>query len=246
MKIRIQLNPGFYKINSLYFSSKIISTFNKSKIKFENHSEKYWLNKTANIDNMCGIGELNQEDLIHSKLLFEKLGSQENFRTALDVGAGIGRITFNVLYDKCEKIDMLDINKNFLDRALCKEKELNGNKINKLYATKIQNFEFERFYDLIFVQWVLEYLGDKKFYKFLFDCALNLNKDGFLIVKENVNTSDGTTLLIDEEGSFIRPPHSFENCFNRIGLSLIHDEMVKYNSVKDEIYDVKCWVLKKL
>jgi protein N-terminal methyltransferase len=244
MKFRIKQLPFITYINSYNFSSKINNP-SKSRIKFENKSENFWMNRTANIDAMCGVGELNEEDLAHSKQIFEKLNLNKKISRVLDVGAGIGRITFNVLYDRCEKIDMVDINKKFLESALIKEKEMKGNKIEKIYSQKIQDFKFEYSYDLIFVQWVLEYLKEENFIKFLSNVVVNLKDDGFLIIKENVNLSDDRIIYIEEEGSLIRPPKFFENGFKKVGLIVKNDELVVYKSIKEEIYDVKCWVLTK-
>jgi len=245
MKFQILRFRFINKYNHYRFSS-IINPTTKSKINFERISEDYWLSKTANVSNMCGISELNEEDIAHSNKIFHDLKIDKNFNRALDVGAGIGRITFNVLYDKCEKIDMLDINRKFLESALIKEKEMKGNKIHRLYPQKLQDFNFEFIYDLIFIQWVLEYLNEENFVKFLSNAVSHLKDDGYIIIKENVNLSDDNVIFIEEEGSLIRPIKFFESVFKNFRLNVKSDELVIYKNVKYEIYDVNCWVLSKI
>ena len=239
MKFRLGLNR--YICSRKYFSN-----VKKPKIKFDDISENFWNNKTPEIENMCGVGELNNEDLVHSERIFKNLKVNRKFNRALDVGAGIGRITFNVLYDKCNKIDLLDNNKKFLNHAELKQREIKGDKIENFYHSKIQNFRFQYNYDLIFVQWVLEYLDEKNFALFISNISSHLNNEGYVIIKENINLDNELNIPIEEEGSLIRPNKTFENCFRIAGLKSIHEELVEYESLPIEILDVKCCVLSKL
>ena len=61
------------------------------------------------------------------------------------------KITFNVLYDMCKEIDLLNINKNFLEIAKKTEQEkinfsLKKPKIKNYYDSEIQLFKFAKKY----------------------------------------------------------------------------------------------------
>ncbi len=211
---------------------------------------------------MCGYGDLNKEDKKHTNDIFNKLTKYKNqlnnthqplhFQTALDVGAGIGRITYNHLYDICDKIDLLDINNNFLEIA--KSNDIK-NKINQCFASDIQSFSFTNNYDLIFIQWVLEYLDNKQLIKFIDEACKHLNKNGIMIIKENVNIDDDEYILYEEEGSMIRPYRMFDEIFkfrnkkcedeeNIYGVKVIDEGFIHYKEVED-ICELKYWVIEK-
>ena len=98
-----------------YKLKKIFANKFSKKNSLQKISTNFWLNKSADLNSMCGLGYLNDEDLKHTKTLFDCIKREIHFNRALDVGSGIGRITFNFLYERCLQIDLLDLNNHFLD-----------------------------------------------------------------------------------------------------------------------------------
>jgi protein N-terminal methyltransferase len=185
-------------MNILNFNKILNRRFTKSnKTNLQEISKNFWKNKKGNLDSMCGFKELNNEDLKQTEEIINRLNKKE-FKKALDVGSGIGRITFNYLYKICDEIDLVDINENFLQVAKEQERKNGGEKIKNYYSKELQKFKFEKSYDLIFVQWVLEYLSDTELKAFIKDVNYNLNEKGVVIIKENVNIDSESCIIYHE------------------------------------------------
>ena len=116
---------------------------------------------------------------------------------ALDLAAGIGRVTEFVLCNFFKEIDLVEKDKKFIDK--CKVKFSSNDKIKKIYMESLENFKFERKYDLIWMQWCLENLEDEDLEPFLKKCYDNLNEDGIIIVKENLYNVEGEGEEEEEE-----------------------------------------------
>jgi SAM-dependent methyltransferase len=240
----------FYKFILRKCSDNVRNTIRKSDQlpTLQEISKKFWSDKTkkADLDSMCGFKELNSEDLLQT---LEIIPKERKFNRALDVGSGIGRISYNILYNICESIDLLDINSDFLEIAKLNQiekinhGEIKEAKIKKFYNTEIQKFDFEEIYDLVFIQWVLEYLDNRQLRRFMKNIHRSLTDDGIVIIKENVNMDDNENLIYPNEGSFIRPFKKFEEIFHN-EFNIESTNQVKYKSVND-LCDIKFWLLSK-
>lgn len=208
-------------------------------------SKAFWKSKSAELDSMCGFSDLNEEDNLHTKNLldnyFIKVNNTDN-KNAIDIGAGIGRITFSSLYPYFDEIDLLDSNQHFLDAAKSKQEEIKGIKIKNYYMTEIQKFNFEKQYDLIFIQWVLEYVNYSDLIRFFNKVKRSLKPNGIVIIKENINIDNDGDIIISEEGSRIRSYNTYEKIYEDTGLNIVHDEVIPFK--RQDIYEIKCWVLK--
>ena len=125
------------------------------------------------------------------------LTKQLNPGNALDLAAGIGRVTEFVLSNFFKEIDLVEKDKKFIDK--CKVKFSSNEKIKKIYMESLENFKFEKKYDLIWIQWCLENLEDEDLEPFLKKCYDNLNEDGIIIVKENLYNLEGEGEEEEEE-----------------------------------------------
>lgn len=77
--------------------------------------------------------------------------------TSTDCGAGIGRITKNLLSQLFDEVDILEQNPIFVDKA---REYLSGGRVKNFFAKGMQEFDFgENRYDLIWVQWVAGHLS---------------------------------------------------------------------------------------
>lgn len=249
----------FFKHNNKLFTYNASNHNLKDKLIIKNLqkiSYEFWQNKSSQLSSMCGFEDIHKEDIKNTNNLLKDYINLENNKSVLEIGAGIGRITFNCLFDKFDYIDILDSNEEFLKKA--KEfQELNfgdintnfnlnnSKKIKNFYCEFLQNFKFNKSYDLIFVQWVLEYLSCEEIEEFFKLAKLNLNENGIMIVKENINIeakNNKDNIIVIEEGSLIRPSEFYRNIFNNLNFKILKDEIVQFT--RQDIYEVNCWVIK--
>lgn len=117
----------------------------------------------------------------HTPLLQRKL--------AVDVGAGLGRITRGILLKRYDEIHLIEGNATYC--KLCKLK-MGKKKANRCIFTQCYLQDMtdktlgDRPVDLIWIQWTLQYLTDLDVVKCLKTLALGLRPSvGVIIVKEN-------------------------------------------------------------
>lgn len=119
-----------------------------------------------------------------------------NQMRALDCGAGIGRITKNVLLKFFEKVDLLDSCEKFLkeSRNFIGAEEYDQ-RVSTI-CTPLQKFKpTDVQYDLILLQWVIGHLyPDQQFLDFLDKCKAVLKPDGLLMIKDNHTSTDDNDL----------------------------------------------------
>ena len=182
---------------------------NKNKINEEKPNEKvnwykkreaHWASKEPVL--LSVIGGFEKSHLPDVKCSCELLNGliltkQLKPGNALDLAAGIGRVTEFVLCNFFKEIDLVEKDKKFIDK--CKVKFSSNDKIKKIYMESLENFKFERKYDLIWMQWCLENLEDEDLDPFLKKCFDNLNEDGIIIVKENLYNVEGEGEEEEEE-----------------------------------------------
>lgn len=187
---------------------------NDYRIRYEKARE-YWENLDSTIENMLGgFPEVNDIDVRVSKDLIEDLINSKKLKTntVIDCGAGIGRVSDKVLQHYFNECDMVEMNAKFTNYA--KEYFKNNKKIKNIFCSPIQNFEFTRKYDCIWIQWCLENLDDKDLNKFLSNCHKNLREDGLVIIKENIE-EDHEYTISDTDYSKIRSDKLFQRFFEK-------------------------------
>ena len=182
---------------------------NKNKINEEKPNEKvnwykkreaHWASKEPVL--LSVLGGFEKSHLPDVKCSCELLNGliltkQLKPGNALDLAAGIGRVTEFVLCNFFKEIDLVEKDKKFIDK--CKVKFSSNDKIKKIYMESLENFKFERKYDLIWIQWCLENLEDEDLEPFIKKCYDNLNEDGIIIVKENLYNVEGEGEEEEEE-----------------------------------------------
>ncbi len=157
------------------------------KIDWQEKRKKHWELKEATLLSVLGGWEDTHlpdikcsNELLNGLILTNQLKPEY----ALDCGAGIGRVTSNVLINFFNNIDLFEKNENFVKK--CEEIFKNIPKIKNIYLSSLENFNFKQKYDLIWVQWCLENLEDEDLIPFLKKCYENINDNGIIIVKENL------------------------------------------------------------
>ncbi|KAK9493774.1 alpha-N-methyltransferase NTM1 [Lipomyces doorenjongii] len=173
---------------------------------------------------------------------FEESGKRLGTR-GCDVGAGIGRVTRDVLSKFCSKIDLVEPVVPFANQIRIElEHKKVLDKLGDVRQIGMQDFtpEPEKYW-LIWCQWCLGQLKDAHLIEFLRRCKLGLQKDGLIFVKEN-----NTSTLMDEfdntDSSVTRADQSFRRIFNEAGLELLEAEVQQ--GLPQGLYPVRSYALR--
>lgn len=200
---------------------------NTCKGEFYVAAAKYWDRIPPTVDGMLGgFGFISQIDIKGStfflKSLFE-LKNPPSKACALDCGAGIGRITKNLLIKHFKRIDLVEQNPKFLEVAKI-SLENYPSRIDQYYPIGLQDFcPVANKYDVIWCQWVLGHLRDDDLIEFFRKCSLGLKNTGVLVVKENITSSNN--LEIDtEDSSVTRPMKCLQFLFDKADLICVKEQ----------------------
>lgn len=194
---------------------------------FYTAAAKYWDRIPPTLDGMLGgFGFISQTDIKGSMFFLRSLFELENSPSktfALDCGAGIGRITRNLLIKSFKHVDLVEQNPKFLEVAKISLGNYSS-RIGQYYPIGLQNFcPVTNKYDLIWCQWVLGHLQDDDLINFFKKCSLGLRKNGILVVKENITSSHN--LEIDKEDSSItRSKKTLQSLFEKADLICIKEQ----------------------
>ncbi|KOC66752.1 Alpha N-terminal protein methyltransferase 1 [Habropoda laboriosa] len=194
---------------------------------FYTAAAKYWEHIPPTIDGMLGgFGYISHIDIKGStkflKALFE-LNSPPSKTFALDCGAGIGRITKNLLLNHFKYVDLVEQNSNFLEVAKTCLKNYSTS-IGNYYSIGLQNFHFTtKKYDVIWCQWVLGHLEQDDLVTFFKKCSSGLNSNGLIVIKENVTNSKNSE-IDTKDSSVTRPLSEFYHIFQESKLVCIKEE----------------------
>eukprot|EP00357_Protocruzia_adherens_P004189 CAMPEP_0114985742 /NCGR_PEP_ID=MMETSP0216-20121206/8038_1 /TAXON_ID=223996 /ORGANISM="Protocruzia adherens, Strain Boccale" /LENGTH=286 /DNA_ID=CAMNT_0002348097 /DNA_START=234 /DNA_END=1094 /DNA_ORIENTATION=+ len=185
-----------------------------------------WESKEATVKGVLGgFPELHDIDLVES---FEFLNQYVNTGminngTAIDCGAGIGRITKFLLANKFKKVDMVEQNPLYVEKA---KTYIDKPSIDRYFCAGLQDFTPDQgYYDCIWIQWVIEHLTDEDLVAFLERCKAGITDSGIIIVKENT-ACEG--FVVDKEyTSVIRSAAIFEHIFQKAGLKILNKQYQK-------------------
>jgi len=210
---------------------------------YYNKAAKHWQKIEPTIDGMLGgFGKISHLDIEGSNKFLKNLLKSNSTGTsrALDCGAGIGRISKHLLTRHFQKVDLVEQDRHFLDKA---RQYLGDNKrIGDMFCIGLQDFNPQPgTYDVIWCQWVLGHLKDQHLIDFFVRCLVGLKPGGFLVVKENV-TSSGQVESDDEDSSVTRPPQHLRDIFTQANMELYKE--LKQNKFPKELYDVHMFALR--
>ncbi|XP_034832306.1 N-terminal Xaa-Pro-Lys N-methyltransferase 1-like [Maniola hyperantus] len=207
---------------------------------FYKNAAKYWANIPATIDGVLGgYGHITDVDIDGSKLFLNQILLSHNndppgTNLALDCGAGIGRVSKNLLMPYFQKVDLVEQDGKFINTA----KKLigaNNAKLGTLYQIALQDFKPQKEYDVIWCQWVLGHLDDYDLISFLERCSKALAKNGVIVIKENMASSE--EIEYDEvDSSVARPRKLMELIFKEANLRVIKSDL--QNGFPEDIYSV--------
>lgn len=164
---------------------------------FYENAQQYWSRIEPTIDGMLGgLSMIDSTDVNGSSRFLNELFKMKpspGTSRALDCGAGIGRVTKNLLINYFKTVDLVEQDENFVRKAhdyLSTNGQLNG-KIGTIHNVGLQDFTpIDVTYDVIWCQWVLGHLTDVDLTAFLKRCIVGLSKNGCIVIKENFTSTD--------------------------------------------------------
>lgn len=120
----------------------------------------------------------------------------------------------------------------------------NTSKLGTIYNQGLQEFHPKSMrYDVIWCQWVLGHLTNDDFVKFFERCSQALSKNGIIVVKENITSTDAVD--IDEvDSSVTRPLQMYKALLAQSGLRIV--KMVRQHNFPVAIFPVYMFAMKPI
>lgn len=208
-------------------------------------SPEYWKDQNPSINGMLGgYGNLAPIDEKDSYEFLNHMILPSSRSLALDCGAGIGRVSINVLLKIFDKVSLLECTAEFLETA---KKNIPSERVFKVHNKTIQELECceaERgVYDLVWFQWVLCYADDDCLCKILEVSKQMLKIDGYIGIKENI-CLNADSVFDEDDHSMIRSDYRFKNVFEKAGLKLVSTRLQK--NFPKSLYPVRMYLLKPI
>ncbi|XP_072949149.1 N-terminal Xaa-Pro-Lys N-methyltransferase 1-B-like [Epargyreus clarus] len=211
---------------------------------FYKRAANYWAGVPATVNGvLAGYADISDIDIESSKEFLDRIlasSDPPDTNLALDCGAGIGRVTKNLLAHYFHKVDLVEQDAKFINAAKQYLGERND-KLGTLYQIGLQHFEPEKKYDVIWCQWVLGHLNDHDFVSFFKRCSKCLAKNGIIFVKENITVGDEVE-YDDDDSSVTRPHKLMLKLFDDAELHLIETKI--QGGFPDDIFPVYMYNLK--
>lgn len=172
-----------------------------------------------------GYTYTHDADIKFSQAVLERQIKGHNLgnQRCAEFGAGIGRVTKNLLIQNFKEIDLIDPVKEFLEVA---QKDFGDSVILHLHPIGAQDWKAVDKYDCFWIQWTLMYLTDDDTVKLLKDCKSHLKRYGKIFVKENGFPNDDDKSLAywnPDDHSFARSHESYLELFKKAGVTVIED-----------------------
>ncbi|CAH8833807.1 unnamed protein product [Trichobilharzia szidati] len=213
----------------------ITQTTVETPVSFYTKAKDYWSHVSPTVDGMLsGYTSLNVPDITDSEAFLDEFGPSTT-AYALDCGAGIGRVTKQLLLPRFSIVDMVELTQSFLDQTEEYIGPTDFPRVGERFCMGLQEFTPPTGrYDLIWIQWVLGHLSDLALLAFLKRCAHGLSPGGVIVIKENVTSTGGhdenavnnsTEVNFDEiDSSYTRPRSAYIKVFKDAGLKLIGEK----------------------
>ncbi|KAG9228186.1 alpha-N-methyltransferase NTM1 [Amylocarpus encephaloides] len=210
------------------------------------HALDYWQSIDADVNGMLGgFPYISKVDLQGSRGFLVKLGvvggkgregEGKKVERCVDCGAGIGRITTGLLLSIAITVDVVEPISKFTDA-------LSGTPgIGQIFNAGLESWtpSSDPGYDLIWNQWCVGHLTNEQLVEYLKKCSGVLREGGYVIVKENLSTSEQD--VFDEvDSSVTRTDEKFREIFKDSGM-LIKKTQIQ-NGLPKELYPVRMYAL---
>lgn len=173
------------------------------------------------------------------KLLFKFKPSPGKTR-ALDCGAGIGRVSKNLLMNEFQTVDLVEQDEKFCEKA--RESLAGSGRLGEVFNIGLQDFDDSGTrYDLVWSQWVLGHLTDEDLLRFFQRLKKVLDKNGIIVIKENF-TKDNKIVLDETDSSVTRPLAAFKKILKQADLKIVKE--ARQTNFPKEIFPVYMLAIK--
>lgn len=187
----------------------------------------YWETVEATYDGVLGgQTHVSPADIKESGEFLEKLFIDRHLgkARAIDCGAGVGRVTNELLRFKFERVDIMEQNPKYIEEAKKILKE--SKNVGEFYSKGMQEFVFEEKYDCVWIQWAISHLTDPDLVSFLEKAAGHLNENGMVVLKENITQKQNYVFHRDDI-SVTRSEATFKRLFEKAGMQVVAQEYQK-------------------
>ena len=221
---------------------------------------EYWASAPATVDGVLGgYGRVAGTDALGSlafagRALKHLLGGggtggrvdgdrSRGRLAAADCGAGMGRVTRDVLSKLFDEVTLVEPVGKLLQQARVELAPLAGGEGAKEFRFEERGLETFRpaaaSLDVVWIQWCIGHLTDADMVSFLGRCEKALRPGGRIVVKEN-NCREG--FVVDKEDSSVtRSDSYFRELFKHSGLELFHCEV--QGGLPKELFAVRMYAL---
>mmetsp|Transcript_10622 Transcript_10622/g.30241 ORF Transcript_10622/g.30241 Transcript_10622/m.30241 type:complete len:255 (+) Transcript_10622:263-1027(+) len=233
---------------------KLESGTSEKKEQWYTKAVTYWEQQPETYDGVLGgYGYVSSIDARDSSTFLKKVfagplnekkaGTRK--LTVVDCGAGVGRVSIELLLHHFDVVDLLEPVRKLLDTAESKisagGKWPAEHKAGKYLCQGLQEFDPEpERYDVIWIQWAMLYLTDEDVVALFERCRKGLKPDGIIVVKENICTSG---FVVDkQDSSLTRSDEYMLELFKKCGATVLYN--VKQRNFPRELFDVRMYALK--
>ncbi|PVF95605.1 hypothetical protein CPB86DRAFT_817043 [Serendipita vermifera] len=254
---------------------------------------EYWEQQEATIDGVLGgygNGSLPRVDALSSRLFLLSLlptlstiesplkpleQSQHDRRTnfrALDVGAGVGRVTKDVLLHLFSSVVLLEPVQPLISVAVADSDNWKGIKNQEksvsfikrplqqfdpsIYLSEDDLFahvgaaldftDVDQGFDVVWCQWCLGHLSDKQLVRFLKMAQRSLRENGIIVVKENccppAEDGEPDSVYDSDDSSLTRSHDAWLKLFQKARLTLVRQEIQR--GFPAGLYEVRAYALR--
>ncbi|KAL2837856.1 alpha-N-methyltransferase NTM1 [Aspergillus pseudoustus] len=151
--------------------------------------------------------------------------TEGKLKSAVDCGAGVGRVTEGFLSHVCEVVDAVEPVEKFTAVLQASPLKASG-AVGNVYVMGIEEWVPEKKYDLIWTQFCVGHVTDVQLGTYLVRCRKALVETGVIVFKENISTDpNGWDMYDEEDSSVTRTDGKFRALFKEAGLNVIASEL---------------------
>ena len=166
---------------------------------------------------------------------------------ALDIGAGIGRVTQHVLIPAgFPTVDLIDACDKFLQEAASK---IDPTRLGDVVTSSFTGFDFMRdkgrTWTLIWMQWCAIYLRDDEFGEFFARACASLDSDGpsYVVLKENIlRQGEAAPVPDNDDHSVTRSDAHLKKLWKNAGVEVVAQQ--DQANLPTTIYPVRMYALR--
>ncbi|EPY42398.1 hypothetical protein AGDE_01525, partial [Angomonas deanei] len=188
-------------------------------------SAVYWSQVPATVDGVLtgnthggDMGKWHEADIEESRQFIESIRDGGRGK-CIDCGAGMGRVTRDLLCPLYSRCDVLESQSHMLEQAeryLADQPSAGDFILGRLESVPLP----PRTYDLVFLELAAMYLTDADLVTFLKQAKVSLTKKGFIFLKENCAKSDKYDIDPEDNG-LLRTEGQFAALFQAAGLTMV-------------------------